>query len=326
MGIETTIGIVIIVGSILAGSAYFISRKIDWLTRDEDKTKSSSPRKLPRLGKNIIFGAIGAVAILIIAANAIAIVDAGHRGILLKFGAVDTTKVYGEGLHFITPFQDKMIQLEVRTLKVEEKATSASKDLQDVQTQVALNYHIDPERAHIVYQNLGPNYNVSIINPAIQESVKQITAQFTAEELVTKRESVKNSIDEQITRRLASYNLIVETISITDFKFSDQFTQAIELKVTAEQKALQAKNDLERIKIEAQQLEAQAVGQQKANIAKAQGEAEAIRIIDEQLKQNPNYLEWLRTQKWDGKLPLVTGDSGIPFIQIPVEGTNSTSQ
>ena len=110
-----------------------------------------------------------------------------------------------EGLHFVVPFRDNVVQMEVRTQKIVESATSASKDLQDVSTQVALNYHIDPDRAHVVYRQLGYDYANRVIVPAIQESVKQVTARFNAEELITNRETV----------RLAPYNIIVDALSIT---------------------------------------------------------------------------------------------------------------
>jgi regulator of protease activity HflC (stomatin/prohibitin superfamily) len=274
---------------------------------------------------------IGIIVVSVVLASSIKIVEAGHRGVLLQFGAVDTTRSLSEGLHLVTPFRDNVIQVETRTLKTVESAASASKDLQDVRTEVALNYHVSPDNAQILYQQLGFEYSPRVISPAIQESVKQVTARFNAEELITKRETVKTEIEQQIKQRLAFYNVLVETISITEFKFSEQFTKAVEAKVEAEQRALQAQNDLVRIEIEAQQAEAKAIGDQKANIARAEGlrqanileaegEAAAIRIIDEQLRNNPNYLEWLKTQRWDGKLPLVIGEGGTPFIQIPTEG------
>jgi regulator of protease activity HflC (stomatin/prohibitin superfamily) len=273
---------------------------------------------------------IAIIVIAVVVASSVKIVEAGNRGVLTQFGAVDTSVSLEEGLHFVTPFRDNVVSIEVRTQKTEEDAASASKDLQDVQTQVALNYHIDPNNAQILYQQLGLDHSNRVIIPAIQESVKQVTARFNAEELITKRETVKTEIEQQIKQRLATYNIVVETISITEFKFSEQFTRAVEAKVEAEQRALQAENDLRRIQIEAQQAEARAVGEQKSNIARAEGlkqanvleaegEAEAIRIIDEQLRANPNYLEWLKTQRWDGKLPLVLGEGGTPFIQIPTE-------
>jgi regulator of protease activity HflC (stomatin/prohibitin superfamily) len=285
------------------------------------------PKKITRIAVPVI---IGIIVVVVVLASSIKIVDAGHRGVLTNFGAVDTSASLNEGIHFVVPFRDNVIPIEVRTQKTVESAASASKDLQDVRTEVALNYHVSPDNAQILYQQLGFEYSVRVISPAIQESVKQVTARFNAEELITKRETVKTEIEQQIKQRLAAYNVLVETISITEFKFSEQFTRAVEAKVEAEQRALQANNDLVRIEIEAQQNEAQAIGEQKANVARAEGlrqanileaegEAEAIRIIDEQLRNNPNYLEWLKTQRWDGRLPLVIGEGGTPFIQIPTE-------
>jgi regulator of protease activity HflC (stomatin/prohibitin superfamily) len=292
------------------------------------RTGDGFPKRMTRMIVPII---IAIIVVSIVIASSVKIVEAGNRGVLLQFGAVDTSQSLSEGLHFVTPFRDNIIQVETRTQKIVESAASASKDLQDVRTEVALNYHVSPENAQIIYQQLGFEYPSRVISPAIQESVKQVTARFNAEELITKRETVKTEIELQIKQRLGLYNVIVETISITEFKFSDQFTRAVEAKVEAEQRALQASNELRRIEIEAQQAEAKAIGDQKANIARAEGlrqanileaegEAAAIKIIDEQLRNNPNYLEWLKTQRWDGKLPLVIGEGGTPFIQIPTEG------
>jgi prohibitin 2 len=282
----------------------------------------------------VIPAILGIIILLFIVSASVKIVDAGYRGVLLKFGAVDTSVALNEGIHFVTPFRDSVVQMEVRTQKTVENAASASKDLQDVTTQVALNYHLNPNSAQVVYQQLGFEYGNRVIAPAIQESVKQVTARFNAEELITMRETVKNQIEQQIKARLAPYNILVDTISITEFQFSDQFRKAVEAKVEAQQRALQAQNDLRRIEIEAQQNEAKAVGEQKANVARsegirqsnvlqAEGESQAIKIIDQQLRTSPTYLEWLKTQRWDGKLPLVTGGGSggsagtTPFIQIP---------
>jgi regulator of protease activity HflC (stomatin/prohibitin superfamily) len=296
---------------------------------------SGISRSLVRIVVPII---IGIIIVSVIAVSSVRTVDAGHRGILVQFGNVDTSKSLDEGLHFVVPFRDNVVQMEVRTQKIVESTTSASKDLQDVSTQVALNYHLNPDRAQVVYQQLGFDYANRVIIPAIQESVKQVTARFNAEELITKRETVKNQIEEQIKARLASYNIIADATSITDFQFSQLFKQAVEAKVAAQQRALQAQNELRRIQIEAQQNEAKAIGEQKANIARAEGikqsnvlqaegEAQAITIIDQQLRNNPTYLEWLKATKWDGVLPLVTGGAGgqgvTPFIEIPTSRTES---
>src|SRR5918995_678552 len=278
-----------------SGYPYGSKRKI---TPEGEPLEGLGPsRPLLRIVVPII---IGIIVISIIAASSVRTVDAGNRGVLVQFGNVDTSKSLDEGLHFVVPFRDNVVQMEVRTQKIVESTTSASKDLQDVSTQVALNYHLNPDKAQVVYQQLGFDYPNRVITPAIQESVKQVTARFNAEELITKRETVKNQITDQITARLAAYNIVVDAISITDFQFSQLFKQAVEAKVSAQQRALQAQNELRRIQIEAQ----------------------AITIIDQQLRNNPTYLEWLKATKWDGVLPLVTGGGAggqgvTPFIEIP---------
>ena len=268
--------------------------------------------------KVVLVGILVLIVIGVVATASVKIVDSGHRGVLLHWNAVDLSNPpLEEGLHFVVPFQDEVVNIEVRTLKYEKETRSASKDLQTVETTVTVNYHPDRESVHRLYKNLGLDYENRVIQPAIEETVKQVTANYNAEELITKRPLVKQDIEGSIRDRLNQFDVVTEVISITDFEFSPLFAQAIEAKVEAEQNALKAENDLRRIEVEAKQREANAVGLANANIAEAQGEAEAIRIINEALAQNPNYLEWLKTQAWDGQLPLVVGEGGTPFIQIP---------
>ena len=279
----------------------------------------------PKVGVNmnaakaVVVGLALLILIGVVATASVKIVDSGHRGVLLHWNAVDvTTPPLDEGLHFVVPFQDDVVNIEVRTLKYEQETRSASKDLQTVETTVTVNYHPDKESVHRLYKNLGLDYENRVIQPAIEETVKQVTANYNAEELITKRPLVKQDIESSIRERLNQFEVVTEVISITDFEFSPLFAQAIEAKVEAEQKALKAENDLIRIEVEAKQREANAIGVANANIAEAKGEAEAIGIINKALSENPNYLEWLKTQAWDGKLPLVVGEGGTPFIQIPV--------
>ncbi len=272
------------------------------------------------VAKGVVLGIIVLIIIGVLAASAVQIVDAGHRGVLLHWNAVDVTfPPLDEGLHFVVPFQDTVVNMEVRTLLFVKGTSSASKDLQTVTTEVTVNYHPDPESINVLYKEVGLNYQNRIIAPAVEEVVKQVTANYNAEELITKRPQVKSDIEVEITKRLNVYNLQTEVNSITDFQFSSLFSSAIESKVEAEQKALQAENDLRRIQVEALQSEAIAQGRAKANVAQANGEAEAIRVINLALSQNPYYLDWLKTQAWDGKLPLVVGEGGTPFIAIPTK-------
>lgn len=270
--------------------------------------------------KALIIGIIALITIGVIISSSVQIVDSGNRGVLLHWNAVDiASPPLEEGLHFVVPFQDSVVNMEVRTLKFVKLTSSASKDLQTVSTEVTVNYRPSPNSVNTLYKEVGLEYESRVIQPAVEEVVKQVTANYNAAELITKRPLVKADIEQEITTRLNVYNIITDVISITDFQFSALFAQAIESKVEAEQKAQKAENDLIRIEVEARQLEAQAEGLAAANIAEATGEAEAIRIINQALAENPNYLEWLKTQAWDGRLPLVVGEGGTPFISIPVE-------
>ena len=257
------------------------------------------------------------IVIIIVMAESVVIVQAGHRGVVLYLGAVEN-RVLGEGVHFITPFAEQVIQLEVRTLKYQAEASAASNDLQEVQTVIALNYHIDPRDANVIYQQLGADYSDRIIAPTIQESVKASVAKFNAEELITKRETAKGVIANAIRNTLSNRNIVVETVFITDFKFSQSFAAQIEAKVVAFQKYLTEQNNLRSIQVIANQTVVQAEAQARANIAKANGESQAIKIINEQLRQNPQYLQWQSINRWNGQLPYSLGNGGgFPFFQLP---------
>ena len=282
------------------------------------KYQSSSPNVNTGAAKLVVAAVIVLIVIAVVASSSVKIVDAGNRGILTHWNAVDLTSApLDEGIHFVVPFQDDIVQMEVRTLKYDTSTRSASQDLQTVQTTVTVNYHPDTEKVHYLYKEIGLSYENRVIQPAIDETVKQVSANYNAEELITKRPLVKADIENAIRERLSQFYIETDVISITDFEFSPLFAKAIESKVEAEQKAQKAENDLIRIEVEARQLEAQAVGLAAANVAEAQGEAEAISIINNALPNNPFYIEWLKTQAWDGKLPLVVGEGGTPFISIP---------
>jgi len=243
------------------------------------------------------------ILLLIVFFSPMYTIQAGERGVLLTFGKPDQTPK-GEGLHFKIPFVQTITVLEVRTVKYETDASSASSDLQTVHTKIAVNYHLVPESVVTVFTNTGLDYSERLINPAVQESVKASTAKFTTEELVTKREIIRDEIETLLIEKLKGRGLIIEAVSITNFDFSESFNQAIEQKVVAEQLKLKSERDLERIKIEADQ-----------KIAMAKAEAESIRIQSEALKQSSDILQLRALEKWDGRLPVVTS-GGTPFIDI----------
>jgi len=274
------------------------------------------------LGSNklkILAGIVTFIIIIIIMSESVVIVQAGHRGVVLYVGAVEN-RVLGEGLHFIVPFAEQVIQLEVRTLKFQADASAASNDLQEVATVIAVNYHINPNDANVIYQQLGADYSDRIIAPTIQESVKASVAKFNAEELITKRETAKGVIASTIRNTLSARNINVENVFITDFKFSEAFATQIEQKVVAFQKYLTEQNNLKSVQVIANQTVVQAQAQARANVARASGEGQAIKIITEQLRQSPQYLQWQSINRWNGQMPYSLGGSGaFPFFQLPVQ-------
>ncbi len=236
-------------------------------------------------------------------------VGPGQRGIVLNFGAVQK-QVLEEGLHFRVPVMQEIVLMDVKVQKAETDAAAASADLQDVSSRVALNYHIVPNKANIVYQRIGVEYKERIIDPAILEVVKAVTAKYTAEELITKRPAVSEAMRVALMDRLIANDIAVDAFSIVIFSFSKVFTEAIEAKQTAEQLALKAKRDLERIKIEAEQ-----------KITAATAEAESLRL--QRANISPDLIELRRIEanmkaieKWNGILPQVTGGGAIPMIGL----------
>jgi len=243
------------------------------------------------------------VLLLLVLLNPFGTVKAGERGVLLRFGAVTET-IYNEGLYFRWPLIEEVVNLDIKVQKNEVEATAASKDLQTVHSDVAFNFHISPAKVASIYQEVGLDYNQRIIAPSLQEAVKAGTAKFTAEELITRREQVREVTKQSLREKLEPRGIIVDEFNIVNFSFSNTFNSAIEAKVTAEQSALAAKNKLEQIKFEADQ-----------RIAEARGKAEAIHVESEALRDNPQILELRALEKWDGVLPQVTGGA-IPFINL----------
>ncbi len=244
----------------------------------------------------------GLLAILIFLFNSFEVVGAGERGVVFsKLGGVQEG-VRGEGLQFKIPLVQDIIAMDVKIQKSETDASASSKDLQTVHSRIALNYHIAPDRASAIYQDVGISYKERLIDPAVQEAVKATTAQFTAEELITRRGEVSAQIKNSLAERLLARNILVDEFNIVDFAFSDVFNEAIESKQTAEQAALKAQRDLERIKIEAEQ-----------SITAARAEAEAQRLQRETITDT--LLQLRAIEKWNGVLPQVSGGA-VPFIDL----------
>jgi len=268
------------------------------------------------------------VVVLIVLFGSVYTVKSGQEGVLLTFGKADVN-AKDPGLHFKFPIVQKIVKFDVKTAKYEAASTAASKDLQDVSTTVALNYHLLIGDTPRVFAEMGPYYEERVIQPAVQEVVKAVTATYTAEELITMRPMVKADIEEQLAARIDPRGIKMEMLAITDFTFSAAFTQAIENKVTAEQEKLKADRDLLRIEVEAAQIAATAKGHRDATISKAEGNAQEIKLLGDAeaqrinqvqsaLDKSPQYIDWVKADRWNGVLPKVMMDSSgsSAFIDV----------
>ena len=267
------------------------------------------------------YGILILVFVIVVFNFPLVTIPAGHRGVVTRWGAVQDKVLSEGGPYFRIPIMEKIIKMSVRTTKYQTDADSASKDLQSIMSTIALNYRLDPRKVNYLYQTIGTNREIEemIIDPAIEESVKASTAKFTAEELITNRKQTRDSMTELLVAKLGDMSnsgIMVEEVNIVNFKFSEEFDNAIEAKVTAEQRALEEKWNLERVKFEAQQ-----------NIEKAKAEAESLRLQKQEVTEDLIKLRQIEVekakveaqikaiQKWDGKMPTYTGGV-IPFLQI----------
>ena len=262
----------------------------------------------------IVVTVIVLMVVLFLALNSFTTVKSGHSGVITTFGKVSDS-VLSEGLHFKIPFVQDIVLVDNRVQKAEVACSAASKDLQTVSSTIAVNYKVLNSYSASVYKNIGMDYEEVIITPAIQECVKAVTAKFTAEELITNRQSIGDQMMELLKAKITEYGIDIQIFNITAFDFTAEYNAAIEAKQTAQQNALKAEQDLQRIKVEAEQ-----------TVAAAEAEAEAYRLKSEQI--TPEIILMSYIEKWDGKLPTVaSGDSGSMMLDITtlMDEINSTS-
>ena len=263
-------------------------------------------------------GTGAAIAALILAGlvamTSVATVSTGHIGIITSFGAA-TDRLLQPGLNFKMPFVEGVEEFSIQTQKEEAEAAAASKDLQAVNARVAVNYRLDPQRVQDVFKNIGREYKTVVINPQVQEVFKATTAEYTAEELITKREEVKSKARNRLTERLARFNIIVDDFTIINFDFASQeFKNAIEAKQVAAQEVLKAQQEKQLQTVRNQQAIERAEADKKVAITQAEGQSESQRLQQQSLSDL--YIQNKAIEKWDGKLPQFSGTSALPFIQV----------
>lgn len=235
-------------------------------------------------------------------------VPAGHRGVVTLFGNVQG-RALEPGMNAVNPMAH-VRDMNVQVQRAVIKGDAASKDLQHVSTSLTVNFALDPHKVTDLYSNVGLEYEEKLLDGTAQDAFKGVTSQYTAEELITKREDVRQKIRVALSdkvQHLSSGAIIVDDVFITNFDFSKEFNDAIEAKQSASQKAQKAAQDLIRIETEAKQ-----------RVAQAEGEAKAIAIQAQAITSQGGaaYVQLQAINRWDGKLPVYTMGGAIPLINL----------
>ena len=252
------------------------------------------------MNKKIRLIGILTIIIILLLSLSVTTIKSGEVGIRIRFGKV-INKDTKEGINLKLPLIEKIEKMNVRVQKVEMETSSSSKDLQDVEMKIAINYKIKLEEAKKLYKTVGSGYKEVILEPAIEESIKAVSSRYTAEELITNRSEVSTKCMEELNKKVNKYGLTINDFNITNFSFSQEFERAIEEKQVAEQKVLTAKQELEKEKIEAEKKIVAAEAEKKANELKQ--ESLTDNIIKEKM-----------IEKWNGELPKVSGSNNIMDI------------
>ncbi len=291
--------------------ALYMNSSIDWKDeqrnlRNEASYKGTAYEMLPyKFNKKLLL--IPIIGVLVgFGLGSFTIISAGHQGVQVTLGQVNMVTL-NEGFHFINPVST-VNEVSVRVTKAElQQASAGTKDLQVVHTNIVVNYRLDGSKVAHVYKEFGLELEDKILMPAVNEAFKATTAHYNSEELVTKRDEVSHAIHQALQTKVGKYGLLVSEISLVNFGFSADYQAAIERKVIATQQKLKAEQDLSRIVIEADQ-----------RIAKAKGEAEAIRIQAQAIQSQggKDYVQLQAIARWDGKLPNYMMGNAVPMINI----------
>ncbi len=237
--------------------------------------------KIRDFKKYTIIGLI-VLVLLIVLFSSFQTIKSGEVGLKVRFGKIVNTKL-DEGFNLKIPFIEKIVVVNIKVQKLELITESSSKDLQTIETDLAVNYRIASDKATYLYKTVGNNYESTILDPAIKESIKATIAKYTAAEVITKRSEVSQKCMEELQTKVEKYGIVIDNFNITNLSFSSEYTKAIEEKQVAEQR-------LEKARLEA---EAKLV------------EAEATKKANDLMKQSltDNLIAKQFIEKWDGKLP-----------------------
>lgn len=219
------------------------------------------------------------------------VVGVGEVGIVTRLGKVNRETQSGVSLKLPWPIEH-LVKLNIQIQKEQQDATAATKDLQTVTTTLALNYNLTAETADNVFRSIGTDYKIRIIDPVLQETIKSVTSQYNADQLIAERSTVESKILKELTTKLGKPGITVDNVSIVNFGFSSAFEQAIEQKQVAQQNAQKAQYELQTATTQAQSQDVQAK------------------------TLTSEYLQLQAIQKWDGKMPNYLGSGAV--FNIPL--------
>lgn len=263
------------------------------------------------------------IVLIIIAAGSVAIVPAGSTGVIVTFGKV-SENTYTEGFHLKIPVAQELVVVSNKIQVYEADASAVSKDLQTVNSKIAVNFRVRSDSSAAIYKNIGNDYQQVILMPAVQESMKAVSAKYTAEQLITERNQVGNEIKEQLETKVSDYGIQIEKFNIVNFDFSAEFNNAIEAKQVAEQNLLKTQTEQEEqiviAEAEAKKKTIAAEAEATAIKTKADAQAEANKVLSESLDEK--VIQYETIDKWNGQLPKVAS-SANPLISIDLDNLQS---
>jgi regulator of protease activity HflC (stomatin/prohibitin superfamily) len=242
--------------------------------------------------------------VLALLSTFVVVVPVGERGVLMRLGAVQS-RVLGEGVHVIVPGLESVHTMSVRLQSHPQQSEAATRDLQDVSLDLAVRWHLPPERVPGVYQRVGDTQAMvsKVLEPAVEDGLKTVVATLTAEQLITQREEFRQRLETLLIERLALFDLVVDGIDVVQLDFSSRFRAAVEAKQVAEQDARRAAYEA----ITAQR-------QAAARVYRAEGEAKAHELLQATL--TPEVLQHQALERWNGHLPLVMGQESVPWVDV----------
>ena len=263
---------------------------------------------MPRLpiGRIVMWAAIAIIAIVVVsvAGCGIKVVNTGHRGIETKFGKVISESL-PEGLYFFNPITSDIVEMDTRIQRKDGETDTYTRDVQQSVIKYTLNYSLKQDAAHLMYRDVGRDWDDKLVPQVVLGTLKEVVGKWDAVDLIANRDKAGVAAFEAIRRNLAERNVDVSRFEITDISYTHEFEQSVELKVIAQQKAIEEQNRTKQIEEQARQ-----------KVLSAEAEAKSIQIRAQALEQNAKLVEWEAVQKWNGVLPQYMMGSATPFINL----------